>query len=169
MIGSRTINALLTSEGHCILPVYGKRTHIPLGNVIVDTVLSVFPVFHETIPLVVEISQGSCKNRIKPALLLFIIRPKPVKLLFHLIDDLGSFLVIPSSPDFFRCKPQSLVVSFQLVELSNPVYKRFGLIYLSYIIGSYELSPDVSQTVDMVYINDIVIKEDVASRQTARP
>ena len=51
MIGSRTINALLTSEGHCILPVYGKRTHIPLGNVIVDTVLSVFPVFHETIPL----------------------------------------------------------------------------------------------------------------------
>ena len=95
-------------------------------------------------------------------MLLFIIRPKPVKLLFHLVDDLGSFLIITSLLDFFRCKPQSLVVSFQLVELSNPVYKRFGLIYLSYIIGGYELCPDVSQTVDMVYINDVVIKEDVA-------
>ena len=51
MIGSRAIDALLTSEGHCILPVYGKRTHIFLGNVIVDAVLSIFPVFHETTPL----------------------------------------------------------------------------------------------------------------------
>lgn len=46
MIGSRTIDALLTSEGHCVLTVYSKRTHISLGNVIVDTVLSIFSVFH---------------------------------------------------------------------------------------------------------------------------
>lgn len=51
MVDSREIDALLTSEGHCILSVYIKRSHISLGNVIVDTVLSIFPVFHETKPI----------------------------------------------------------------------------------------------------------------------
>lgn len=51
VVGSRALDGLLASEGHCILAVYSERTHISLDNVIVDAVLSIFPVFHETTPL----------------------------------------------------------------------------------------------------------------------